>query len=681
MLLKQANNILVVSMLLFGMRICAPLYSLGNPIVELDSKSIHYLKTLSIEDLLKTTVTSVSKRPQSLLDAAAAVTVISAEDIRRSGARTIADLLRVVPGLSVSQIDSSRWEVGARGFSDYFENKLLVLMDGRSMYTPLYAGVYWNSLDTILEDIDRIEVIRGPGATVWGANAVNGVINIITKSSRVTQGGLASVTYGTWEQPLISLRYGDSIDEESSYRVYAKGFQRESFENSSGGDANDSWESYRTGMRVDQQLRYGNRLSFQAELFDGSADFKSALSGYLTPPFFRESNETEKFSGGHLLLNYQHSLSQESVVDINFYYDGYTRDLTTAKEKRDTLAMEIQHHNLSIDDHDIVWGAGVTWSEDDIAGTYFSSLDPQSESNTLWSAFVQDDMTIIDRKAWITLGTKVEHNEFSGLEVQPSLRLRYKPAENQLLWAAVSRAVRTPSRSEQDIVINLATFSTSNGDISQLRLSGNDEFDSETLIAYELGYRWQIPDKISFDVASFFNEYDDLRSVETGQPFLESEPLPPHLVIPEFFVNELEGRSYGIEIASTWQARMDIKLSVSYAWVDLDLQHKDPSFDSAITAEENFPRQQVTFTSKFDVQPKLALDAELYYVDEYRADEIDDYLRFDLQLTWRPADSFQLALGGENLFTSRHQEAVVFGSGVVSSEVPVQYWLKGTYLF
>ena len=324
--------------------------------------TLTYLKSLSIEELLDTQVTSVSKRPEPLFDAAAAITVLTAEDLRRVGARSIPDALRLVPGLQVGHIDSSRWEVGARGFSDYFENKLLVLIDGRSMYTPLYSGVYWNSLDTVIEDIERIEVIRGPGATIWGANAVNGVINIITKNSADTQGGLFSTTVGTYEQPLVTTRYGGKISPTTSYRLYAKGFRRDTFKESDGTSAHDGWESYRTGLRMDSEINAKNTLSLQAEVFSGEADFTSVLSGYLTPPFTRESEEVEDFRGGHFLIDFAHTLSERSKVDLTFYYDAYTRDLVVAEEERDTLDIEFKHHLDLNKYHDFVWGAGFRWS-------------------------------------------------------------------------------------------------------------------------------------------------------------------------------------------------------------------------------------------------------------------------------------------------------------------------------
>lgn len=643
------------------------------------SDALVYLKNLSIEELLDTKVTSVSKRPESLFNAAAAVTVITSEDIRRTGARTVPEALRLVPGLQVGQIDSSRYAIGSRGFSDYFENKLLVLVDGRSMYTPLYSGVYWNSLDTIMEDIERIEVIRGPGATMWGANAVNGVINIITKNAQDTQGGMVSTIFGSHAKPVVSTRYGGTINEDVDYRLYAKGLRRGDFEDGAGADSHDAWESYRTGFRLDSTLREEDRLSLQAEVFDGEADVTTMTSGFLTPPFARVTESTEEFSGGHIQANYQRSLSSASSFEVSLSYDGYRRDFIMVEEQRDTLNLEFKHHVASREHHDFVWGGGVRWSGDETVEHDTVSFAPASRDITLWSAFLQDDIALVDDTFWITLGSKLEHNDFTGVEVQPSVRARYKPVENHLLWAAVSRAVRTPSRAEQDVRIN---FGAAPGPpLSQMRLSGNPDFDAEELVAYELGYRWQKEDELSFDVATFYNDYDDLRTEEMGAPFPEMVPAPPHLVIPLQFVNGLEGSSYGVEASTTWQPLPELKISLGYSWIDLDLHRKSSGFAGEIEQEQNFPRYQFQARGYYDITRYFSCNTELYWVDAYEARGVDAYLRYDLQVSWNPSESLEITVGGENLFDSSHREATVPTSGIVVSEIPRQYWLKAIYRF
>lgn len=651
-------------------------------ITETDENTLAYLKTLSIEELLELKVTSVSKRPETLFNAAAAITVITPEDIRRTGARTIPDILRLVPGIQVGQVDGSKWEIGARGFNDFFENKLLVLIDGRSLYTPLYSGIYWDRVDTILEDIERIEVIRGPGATVWGANAVNGVINIISKNSAETQGGLVQAMYGTREQPLAAARFGGRFGETTAYRFYVKGFKRDEMETASGADAHDALQSSRAGLRLDSSWK-DSSLSFQSELYKGEADFTSLLSGFLTPPFFRRSEETEKFHGGHILTEYHHNLSKVSDVNVKLYYTGYTQDLVVVEEERDTFDFELQHHLKRWPDHQIVWGVGVRWTEDETEGTFSTTFTPASESTVLWSAFLQDDISVVENTLWCTVGSKFEHNDYSGFEIQPSIRLRYMPEKHHLLWAAISRAVRTPSRTEQDVTIHFASFQQGPTPV-QLRLVGNDDFDSEELIAYEFGYRWQWTDSLSVDVATFYNDYDDLRGERQGRAFLETAPLPSHLVIPNTFVNNIEGESYGIEISTAWQVLEHLKLMAGYSWMDLNLEYSDRQQSNtlnSLNSEKNYPRHQFQIRGYYDMSPSLSLNGELYYVDEYESDTIGEYLRFDLQLLWEPLEALQLAVGGENLLSSGHKEAIPTGSGIVSSHIPPTYWLKATYRF
>lgn len=650
---------------------------------EHNEDAIQYLKSLSIEDLLQTEITSVSKKTESLFTAAAAVTVINQEDIERSGARSIPEALRMVPGLDVSNIDASRYAIGSRGFNEYFETKLLVLIDGRSMYTPLYSGVYWNSFDMVMQDIDRIEVIKGPGATVWGANAVNGVINIITKDSSETHGGMASATVGNFDQPDISVRYGGAIGEKSDYRIYAKGYDRGNFDGLSGGDANDSSKSLRTGFRIDHQQSSSDTMSFQGEVYDGEADGEIMLTGFLTPPFVRTTRGTETYDGGHLLGLWEHRFSDSANTTLQAYYDRSDRDSIVAVEKRDTFDLDFKNQIKLYGNHDIVWGAGYRLTHDELEGSFTTAFSPDSRTDVLWSTFLQDDINVLEDFAWITLGTKLEHNDYTGFEVQPSVRFRVQPDSNKMIWAAVSRAVRTPSRAESDIAINLGTMASADGTISVLRLEGSDSFESETLTAYELGYRWQPQSRLSFDIATFYNDYDEIRTLESqGVPYLEFSGTPI-LVIPSEFDNEAKGDAYGLELQSSWQPLENLKLMGSYSFIELDLEYKSGSFNAgrSYTNDDYAPEHQFQIRSYWDILPSLALNSELYYVSSLGEGEIDSYLRFDTQLSWQALDNLRLTLGGENLFATSHQEFFNSRSNIVASEVPTTYWLKATFWF
>ena len=648
-----------------------------------DQETLQYLKSLSIEDLLQAEITSVSKKSESLFTAAAAVTVITNEDIERTGARSIPEALRLVPGLDVSSIDGSRYAIGARGFNEYFETKLLVLVDGRSMYTPLYSGVYWNSLDTVMQDIERIEVIRGPGATVWGANAVNGVINIITKNSSETQGGMISTTVGNYDQPDVSARYGGTLAGQTTYRLYAKGYDRNNFDESTEGNAYDSSRSLRTGFRLDNQQAARETFSLQGEVYDGEADVETMLTGHLSPPFVRTSNDTETYSGGHVLGSWDHNFSDRSNTTLQLYYDRSDRYSIVATEVRDTVDVDFKNQLNLWDNHEIVWGAGYRWTQDDIDGSVTTSFTPSSEIDELWSTFIQDDINLVENLAWVTVGTKIEHNDYTGFEVQPSIRFRLQPDPKQLIWAAVSRAVRTPSRAENDISINLGTGVDAGGNVVVQRLEGNDDFDSEVLVAYELGYRWQVKQSLSFDLATYFNDYDQIRTIESkGNPFYLFGETPA-LVMPATFDNEAEGESYGFEIQSTWQPVDSLKFIGAYSYIDLDLDYKSGSVRSrqSLGSEDFAPTHQFQLRNYWDLQSDLSLNSEFYYVSDLGDGKIDSYIRIDMQLSWQARDNVRLTVGGENLFGSSHQEFFNSQSNIIASEVPRTYWLKAMFWF
>lgn len=648
-----------------------------------EGDAIQYLKSLSIEDLLQAEITSVSKKTESLFTAAAAVTVISQEDIERSGARSIPEALRMVPGLDVSSIDASRYAIGARGFNEYFETKLLVLIDGRSMYTPLYSGVYWNSLDMVMQDVDRIEVIKGPGATVWGANAVNGVINIITKNSSETHGGMVSATVGNFDQPDISVRYGGAIGEKTDYRIYAKGYERSTFDGLTTDDANDGSSSLRTGFRLDKQQSGDDTFSLQGEVFDGEADAEIVLTGYLSSPFVRITEATETYAGGHLLGSWEHHISETANTTLQIYYDRSDRDSIVAEEKRDTLDFDFKNQLQLLDDHDVVWGAGYRWTQDDLEGSVTTDFSPESRTDELWSTFIQDDINVVTDFAWVTLGTKLEHNDYTGFEVQPSIRFRLQPDPKQLIWAAVSRAVRTPSRAESDVEVNLGTTTDDKGNLAVLRLEGNDDFESEILVAYELGYRWQPLRSLTFDLATFYNDYDEIRTIEPQMtPYVDLDGVPVY-VIPSEFDNKAEGESYGLEIQSTWQPLDSVKFIGSYSYIELELTHSSNSARAgqSFKSEEYAPTHQFQLRNYWDLFPSVSLNSELYYVSSLGEGEIDSYLRFDALLSWQALDNLRLSLGAENLFGSSHQEFFNSQSNIVASEVPRTYWMKATCWF
>ncbi len=499
------------------------------------------LGSLSIEDLMELEVTSVSKHAQPLSEAAAAVYVLTGEEIRRSGMTTIPEALRMVPGLAVARIDASRWSVTARGFSSQFANKLLVLIDGRSVYTPLFSGVFWDVQDVMMEDIDRIEVVRGPGGTLWGANAVNGVINIITKRADETQGLLTSAGMGSQEEGFGSVRYGMAVGEDIHIRSYVKYFKRDDFDSSSGGSANDRWDMVRGGFRMDWDVTPDDLVTFQGDYYDGETH-STLLSG---------APDSDDLSGGNILTRWSHSFSEVSDMSAQLYFDRTERKLSLIEDTLNTLDLEFQHRFQMSAIHDVVWGAGYRLSVDEIENTAAVGFSPEDRTDNLASAFVQNEFRFLEDSLHLILGSKFEYNEYTDFEFQPNLRVLWQPDTSQSVWGAVSRAVRTPSRADDGV----SFFSTSPVPGVFNTFSGNDDFESEDLLAFEIGYRAQPVERFSIDATAYFNLYDDLRSTEIlGPPApLPSPPFPlGSVVVPLGLDNKVDAEAYGIEVSANW---------------------------------------------------------------------------------------------------------------------------------
>ena len=413
---------------------------------------------MSLQDLLDVDVTSVSKKAEKLSEAAAAVYVISNEDIRRSTAKTIPDLLRTVPGVNVAQLDAHTWSVTVRGQGGEYATKLLVLVDGRSVYTPFFSGVFWDTIDLVLEDVDRIEIVRGPGGTVWGANAVNGVINIVTKSAEDTQGGLVSAAAGNTIDGSLSLRHGGTIGEDHFYRMYAKGVQYdESGTDFLGGVANDVWEQGRAGFRYDHDLNSEQHLTVQSDYYSLSSTSDFFMPNLVTPPNFTRTEIPRTHTGFNVLGRWTNRYSDTNEISIQSYIDAYHHDSTILDERRITYDIELQHHLQFGDKHDVVWGIGYRRSEDKIYPLPAIFTVPASDSQDLFSFFVQDEIRINDEFR-LTLGTKIEHNDYTQIEIQPSIRASWLATETQTVWAAISRAVRTPNRAENDMRLLIRPF-------------------------------------------------------------------------------------------------------------------------------------------------------------------------------------------------------------------------------
>jgi iron complex outermembrane recepter protein len=610
---------------------------------------------MSIEELMKIQVTSAGKKKENLSTAATAIHVITNEDIRRSGVTSIPEALRLSPGLEVARQDSHTWAISSRGFNDEFANQLLVLIDGRSVYTPLFAGVYWDVQDMMLEDIERIEVIRGPGATLWGANAVNGVINITSKSAHDTLGVLATAGGGT-EEYGAGVRYGAKLGERGAFRIYAKAFDRDESELLNGADAHDSWKMTRAGFRYDTSTDDKNQFTLQGDMYSGELNQRVMV---IAPPatFPAFTNDDVDVSGANMLGKWVHSFSDSSELALKLYYDRTWRDRTVFSETRDTFDFDLQHNFNIGERNELVWGLGYNVTSDDLENRYTVSFNPTDRSTQLFSAFVQDEFSIIPDRLRLTLGTKLEHNDYTDWEVQPSARLSYSITEKQTAWLAASRAISTPSRAEHNIVINQAIVPP--GVVIQQR--GSPLMVSKELIGFEAGYRFQLHERINTDVAAFYNLYDKQRSISPSGFVPPTATTPP---IAQFTIgNGIEGESAGFEISSTFQATEWWRIRANYSllkmWLHLKPGVTDPF--SLEGAEKESPIHQVGIRSMMDLPHNFELDAGVRYVDAIsnpnpaRGFDVPKYVVGDVRVGWRPNKNWEVSISAQNLFDT-HQE-------------------------
>jgi iron complex outermembrane recepter protein len=619
---------------------------------------------LSVEDLLNVKVTSVAKKAQSLNDAAAAAFVISNEDIKRSGATNIPDALRLAPGLDVARIDANKWAVTSRGFNGRRANKLLVLVDGRSAYTRSFAGVYWENQDVMMEDVDRIEVIRGPGATLWGANAVNGVINIITKHSAKTQGLSFHAGGGTQEQDFAALRYGMKFGENTTARAYVKGFHRADNTHLTGENAGDNWDKVQGGFRLDSQLDTRNALTLQGDMYHSNFN-QSSIYQQTVSPYFLFQNDTTRAYGGNILGRWQHTLSSTSDYTFQVYFDTFTRNEASLFEKRDTFDVDFQHRFTLLDSNEIVWGLSYRYGNDKLLGkpiqngTIPFNINLGSVHDQVFSGFIQDEISLIDNKLWLTLGSKFEHNDYSGFEGQPSARIMWAPHAQHRLWAGVSRAVRTPARYEQSLTALTRVYppyklDPNNPFPTALVTHGNPNFRSEEVISYEAGYRTSFSKAISLDITGFYNDYRDVRKTIPGSQSFDGQVVTQNVM----FTNGLDVHSYGIEIATVWQMLDWWRWDVNYSWLHTQL-------NAAVQQELPVsPQQHVSLRGSISPWNNTDFDFWFRYVDtntaqnQFGAYNIKPYVTLDLRLAYRPVKNIELSLVGQNLLAEKHLEFV-----------------------
>jgi iron complex outermembrane receptor protein len=625
------------------------------------------LLDLKLEDLTQVTVTSVGKKAQRLDQTAAAVFVINAEDIRRSGATSLPEVLRLAPGVHVAQIDANKWSISVRGLGGRWAGQLLVLMDGRTLYSPLYGGVYWDVQDTLLADIERIEVIRGPGGTLWGANAVNGVINIITRSAADTQGGLAYVRGGSHESEAAA-RYGTSLGDSIHLRAYAKRTDhdpflqtgRPAYQNgrplgTTGHDAHDDWSMRRAGFRLDNALAGGDRLTLQGDAYDGDIR-QTAVT--VAPAAVGNAlvQDTIAANGANLLLRWQRKTAS-GELQLQAYLDQAERRAAVLRERIDTRDIEFQQRFSLGARQEIVWGAGYRDVAFEFDDSHTVSFRHAGHDNALYNVFVQDEIRLHPDVA-LTLGGKFEHNAYTGVEPQPNARLFWQIDEHQGVWGAWSRAVRMPSRAELDFTLRLTNVAP----YTAIAFQGNPDLAAARLTAHELGWRRQLHHDLNVEATIFRYDYDD---------FFSLEPLPgiPFSTTSEFR-NLMGIRSQGYELSGAWQVNPDWRLRTSYARLSIDARPRPGSADAYSPAqiEGSGPRHQFQLHSNSRLRHDLDFDAMLYRVGRVATGDIDAYTRLDLRLAWKPRRDLELSLVGRNLLDKRHFEFL--GQDSVASDVP-----------
>lgn len=631
------------------------------------------LAEMSLEELMGIEVTSVSKKAQSKTSAAAAITVITAEDIRRGGFTVIPEALRSVPGLQIARVDANRWAISVRGSTGLFANKLLVLIDGRSVYTPVFGGTYWDAVDYPIEDVERIEVIRGPGGTIWGANAVNGVINIITKNAKDTQGSQL-VGYGGSHEYGLTGRYGGSIGDDTHYRVYARGFQTEDFDINKDHDGHDEWRQARFGARIDSQLSDSDTLRISADFYMGDNE-----QGFLNPlgvPTFLDIDAHQR--GGNILVNWNRKLSGDSDVQVKAYYSLDDREFHIS-EVRHNADIEVQYNFSLMQNVAVSLGGNYRYSANNFGGTVVGfplSFTPDDEEFHLASGFGQVQADFFDDRLTLIVGTKLGYNSWSDFEFQPSGRVVVTPTEGHVIWGAISRAVRTPTEAERDLSFTLPPnppnpFPTI--------LVGDRSTRSEELLAFELGYRFFALERFSMEIALFWNEY------ESASSFRVIGPLPPPVVNLKFAnQNELTVRGVEVEVnvlpAPWWR----LKLAYSYLHMDEDLGPTAVSFGKL---KDDNPQHQFNVQSLFELPMDIEFDVSVYYVDGVpgtvptaQPKNVEQYVRLDLRLGYRPTDWAEIALVGRNLTDRRHYESSDFTLGQ-STQVPRSGLVKVTLDF
>ena len=621
-----------VSLSMLAIVVCLPGVMAQTNVSETTSNA---LKNLSLEALMNVDITTtVSRRPEPYLQSPSAIQIITQEDIQRSGATSIPEALRLAPNLEVAQVNSHDWAISARGFNNTIANKLLVMIDGRSVYTPLFAGVFWDAQQVLLEDVDRIEVVSGPGGTLWGANAVNGIINVVTKSARDTQGLYVAGAGGTFLQDYGAVRYGGMLSSNLYYRAYAERYDCNGAQTPSGGTFPDRWDITQGGFRMDYYPSTSDIMTLQGDAYGGEEGHSVSTN----------------LNGQNFIGRWSRSISPESDWQLQAYFDRtWRRSPFSFADDLNTYDLDFQDRFEVGQRNNVLWGAGYRYY-DDRTETFSGSLrfSPPQRHLQLYSGFAQDEITVVPDKLKFTLGSKLEHNDFSGWEFQPSGRLAWTPTAQQTIWGAISRAVRSPSRIDSDFEI------TTPG----VTLRRNDDFNAEKVCAFELGYRMAPRTNVSFAISTFYDIYDDLRSINTNSDGTL------------FIGNSFKGETAGVELSGDYSPMEHWRLRGGYTYLYKHLTTDGTPGALPSAREGNDPEHQALIQSMLDLPFHLRFDCVGRYVDRLTNPRVPAYLTADVRLGWQFHKGFELSLVGQNL-AGPHVE---FNSGLATADIPRSFY-------
>jgi len=622
-----------------------------------DAKTFQNLNGLSLEQLGNVQITTVSKDPETVLKTPAAAYVITHDDIARSGATSLPEALRLAPGVEVARIDADHWSVSVRGFAGQFSKSLLVLIDGRSVYTPLFSGVYWDAQDVMLDDVDRIEVIRGPGGTIWGANAVNGIINIITRSAKDTTGVLSTLGGGNVDQGLGNVRYGETTRRGFSYRLYSMGAMRGP-EFHPDGDNFDDWRMGQAGFRMDWPHGAGNDFTAQGDFYRGQSG-ESLLLATFSPLAEAPQQDKANFSGGNMLMRWQHRIARGSDAQVQAYFDRTNRQDIELGETRSTFDVDYIEHQRTLDRQELTWGLGARLSPSNVIQTS-PAVDflPHRQTDSIYSSFVQYELPFDGDKFSLMAGSKFERTNFSGYDYQPSVRLLWSPTSKQSAWLAVTRAVRTPSRQDQDVRFDILVQATPPPPVF-FEIVGNPRFMPEKLIAYEAGYRSRVNRSAYIDFTAFFNVYNDLEGYGPLSLAVLTSPPPEDLAIVLPYANVIEGRSVGTEVAPTWDATRWWQLRGAYSLLHMELSDR-PGYTDVGNLLGSYlgssPTHVANVQSIVNLPGRFKFSQTYRYVSQLPAYSVHPYNTADVRLARRAGEGFDFAVVGQNLLRPSHDE-------------------------